>query len=264
LKAASEHPDPEDIAAWKRWTQLTETKVAHQTTSGRLIWRSLGMLRAVRGLIVVSLLLGVVASALPYVSAAAFGPMMQVVADAGTSGNLSGVWDLRGPLPIWGFKEVRYGLPDVLLLRELFPQLRVVHVVRDPRDVLCSLDEWERSGGWSRVETERSLRHWLSVAGSFAATGTDPHLRSFILPVRYEDLVHFSQWWTNAVAEHCNLEADLLDKSVFDQWVHTAGPRGRADRQLREWSDLPASLRALIDDEDIQMVASTYGYDLSS
>jgi hypothetical protein len=166
--------------------------------------------------------------------------------------------------PIWGFKEVRYGLPDVLLLRELFPQLRVVHVVRDPRDVLCSLDEWERSGGWSRVETERSLRHWLSVAGSFAATGTDPHLRSFILPVRYEDLVHFSQWWTNAVAEHCNLEADLLDKSVFDQWVHTAGPRGRADRQLREWSDLPASLRALIDDEDIQMVASTYGYDLSS
>lgn len=44
--------------------------------------------------------------------------------------------------PIWGFKEVRYGLPDVLLLRELFPQLRAVAVVRDPRDVLRSLDEW--------------------------------------------------------------------------------------------------------------------------
>ena len=42
--------------------------------------------------------LGVVASALPYLTAAAFGPMMQVVADAGMSGNLSGVWDLRGPL----------------------------------------------------------------------------------------------------------------------------------------------------------------------
>ena len=56
------------------------------------------MLRAVRGLIVVSLLLGVIASALPYVSAAAFGPMVQVIADAGEAGNLSGVWDLRGPL----------------------------------------------------------------------------------------------------------------------------------------------------------------------
>ncbi len=52
--------------------------------SRALVWRSLGMLRAVRGLVVVSLLLGVIASALPYISAAAFGPMMQVVADAGT------------------------------------------------------------------------------------------------------------------------------------------------------------------------------------
>jgi len=56
------------------------------------------MLRPVRGLILVLLVLGIVASALPYVSGAAFGPMMQVVADAGRSGNLSGVWDLRGPL----------------------------------------------------------------------------------------------------------------------------------------------------------------------
>ena len=63
-----------------------------------LVWRSLGMLRAVRGLIAVSVLLGVIASALPYVTAAAFGPMMQVVADAGKSGNLSGVWHLTGPL----------------------------------------------------------------------------------------------------------------------------------------------------------------------
>ncbi len=45
-----------------------------------------------------SLLLGVIASALPYVSAAAFGPMVQVIANAGEAGNLSGVWDLRGPL----------------------------------------------------------------------------------------------------------------------------------------------------------------------
>jgi ATP-binding cassette, subfamily B, bacterial len=56
------------------------------------------MLRAVRGLVVVSFLLGVIASALPYISAAAFGPMMQVVADAGTHGSLSRVWDLQGPV----------------------------------------------------------------------------------------------------------------------------------------------------------------------
>jgi hypothetical protein len=164
--------------------------------------------------------------------------------------------------PIWGFKEVCYGLSDVLLLREFFPQLRVIQIVRDPRDVLRSLDEWERSGGWSRTDTDTALRRWLDVARSFVGTATDPHLRSFILPIRYEDLINFSQSWTKAIAEHCDLEEDLLDESVFEHWVHTAGPRGREDRQLREWSDLPTSLHAYIDDEDLQMVASTYGYDL--
>ena len=63
-----------------------------------LFSRSLGMLRSVRGIIAASVVIGVIASALPYVTAAAFGPMMQVVADAGTSGNISGVWDFEGPL----------------------------------------------------------------------------------------------------------------------------------------------------------------------
>ncbi len=34
---------------------MAETKIQHQTTSRGLVWRSLGMLRAVRGLIVVLL-----------------------------------------------------------------------------------------------------------------------------------------------------------------------------------------------------------------
>ena len=77
---------------------MRETTAQPQEMSRALVWRSLGMLRAVRGLIVVSFLLGVIASALPYISVAAFGPMMQVVADAGASGNLSRVWDLQGPV----------------------------------------------------------------------------------------------------------------------------------------------------------------------
>ena len=67
---------------------MADAKV--QTSRG-LVWRSLGMLRPVRGMILVLFVLGIVASALPYVSAAAFGPMMQVVADAGTHGTLSRV-----------------------------------------------------------------------------------------------------------------------------------------------------------------------------
>lgn len=77
---------------------MAESSVQSHPDPGRLVWRSLGMLRPVRGLIVVLALLGVVASSLPYVSAAAFGPMMQAVADAGANGDLSAVWQSRSPL----------------------------------------------------------------------------------------------------------------------------------------------------------------------
>lgn len=78
---------------------MAQTNAQQPPPSGAtLIWRSLGMLRAVRGPVVVLFLLGIAASALPYISAAAFGPMMQVIADAGASGNLTKVWDLQGPL----------------------------------------------------------------------------------------------------------------------------------------------------------------------
>ena len=165
--------------------------------------------------------------------------------------------------PVWGFKEVRYGLSDVVMLRDLFPRMRVIVIVRDPRDVLRSLDEWERGTGWSRARTEESLRYWLHVAGGFAAADSDPYLRDVILPVRYEDLVAFSDRWADRIAGHCRLEPELMDVSVFDERVHTAGPRGRSARELRAWSQLPASLRGLLDDDEVRMVASMYGYDLT-
>ena len=165
--------------------------------------------------------------------------------------------------PIWGFKEVRYGLSDALLLRELFPQLRVIQIVRDPRDVLRSLDDWENHPGWTRRNTEAALRHWLTVARSFIGSSADPNLRSLILTVRYEDLIADTRRWSTAIADHCELDEESFDHAVFDKRVHTSKGYGPLDRQLREWSELPASLRALADDEEIHLVASAYGYDLS-
>ena len=56
----------------------------------------LPMLGKVRGEVTVSIVLGLIVSALPFVANAAFGPVMQAVADAGMGGNLAGVWDLEG------------------------------------------------------------------------------------------------------------------------------------------------------------------------
>lgn len=163
--------------------------------------------------------------------------------------------------PIWGVKEVHYRLAEVLVLRRLFPHLRAIVIVRDPRGVLRSLDEWERHGGWSRTRTEQCVRDWCDVAGSFVPAEDDTQLRGFILPIRYEDLVAHPAGWIQAIAEHCALDAALLDPSVFDHRVHTVGTTGRIQRRLRAWSELPPSLRALVDDE-VRGVAAAYGYDL--
>ncbi|MGH3969002.1 MAG: sulfotransferase family protein [Mycobacterium sp.] len=162
--------------------------------------------------------------------------------------------------PIWGFKEVRYGLSDALLLRELFPRLRVIQIVRDPRDVLRSLEDWEGHPGWTRRNTEAGLRHWLAVARSFIGADTNPELRSLVLTVRYEDLVIDTGRWSAAIAQHCDLDEKSFDHSVFDKRIHTPGSYGRFERTLHEWSELPASLRALADDEETQLVAAAYGY----
>ncbi len=62
------------------------------------IWRSVAMFRMVRGAVVLSMVLGFAVTALPFVSYAAFGPLMQAIAHAGMGGNLSGVWGSDGSL----------------------------------------------------------------------------------------------------------------------------------------------------------------------
>jgi len=165
--------------------------------------------------------------------------------------------------PIWGFKEVRYCRQDAVLLQGLFPQLRVIQIVRDPRDVLRSLDNWEGHPGWTRRNTEEALRYWLKVSESFIGSDADHDLGNLILTVRYEDLVADPHGWSATIAKHCDLDEESFDYTVFDNRVHTDVSYGETDRRLRQWSELPTSLRSLIDDERIRQVASAYGYSLS-
>ncbi len=67
-------------------------------TRGGYVWRSAAMLGEVKGAVAASIGLGLAVSALPFVSNAALGPVMQAVADAGMQGDLAGVWGLDGSL----------------------------------------------------------------------------------------------------------------------------------------------------------------------
>jgi hypothetical protein len=161
--------------------------------------------------------------------------------------------------PVWGFKEIRYGRPEALDLARLFPGLVLVYVIRDPRDVLRSLDVWERVGPWSRELTEYSVACWQRVAASFLAAAPDRALP--VLSLRYEDVVADPAAATAAIAAHTGLDAARLDPAVFDRRI-TGTPAGVAQRPARDWIDLPASMRQLLDADGVKEVAAGYGYHL--
>ncbi|MBV9821650.1 MAG: sulfotransferase [Actinobacteria bacterium] len=161
--------------------------------------------------------------------------------------------------PVWGFKEVRYGLAEAAALRVLFPDCRVVHIVRDPRDILRSLEVWER-GGWPRSDTELAVGDWARVGASFWSPGLD--LPPWVLRVRYEDLVADPETWRLRIAEHCGLAPELLDARVFDRRIHAVGLGGRVRRTILDFAELPASMRALLDGEQVRRVAAACGYAL--
>src|SRR5258705_3468808 len=124
--------------------------------------------------------------------------------------------------PVWGFKEVRYGRPEVDGLARLFPGLRAVYVIRDPSDILRSLEEWERRGSGSREMTENAVGCWHRVAESFLPGGPgDPGGPGGaadgppVLRLRYEDVVADPRGATAAISRYTGLDDARFDAGVF-------------------------------------------------
>jgi hypothetical protein len=159
--------------------------------------------------------------------------------------------------PRWGFKEVRYTRAHAESLRELFPGLRAIHVTRDPRKMLISLDSWERGGDfWTREYSGRAVNHWVTINESFLEERPP-----WALSVRYEDITEDPDPFIEQVAALIDVPVGELDRSVFEHKV-----RGhKADTELpplREWEALPRSMRGLLKPKRVRAVAEAYGYDL--
>jgi hypothetical protein len=158
----------------------------------------------------------------------------------------------------WGFKEVRFGMPEATAIRALYPGTRVVHVTRHPRKVLISLDSWERGGGfWQRSFTKDTMRLWRDVNDGFLPErdGSD-----WVSSWRFEDVVAAPDAFMDELSRFLGIDGKDLDESVFDRPLH--GYPANSRQPLRPFEELDPELRELLDDPGLRRVAEAYEYDL--
>ena len=156
--------------------------------------------------------------------------------------------------PRWGFKEVRFGLDEARALRELFPGLVVIHLTRDPRDILVSLEVWEREQEWwPREYTELAIGHWTEITRSFLGAAD----ASWVLSRRYEDVVADPETFIEETAALLRTQPTGFDRSVFGKRIHGYP---NTERNLQRFADLPGDLRALLDEPEVAEVARAARY----
>ncbi|HEU4426201.1 MAG TPA: sulfotransferase, partial [Pilimelia sp.] len=157
---------------------------------------------------------------------------------------------------VWGFKEVRYDRSEAEELHRLFPGLAIVFVIRNPRDILRSIDHWQQLGGWDlSAFAEDAISHWRRVADSFLSA--DP-VGLPVLTFRYEDLVIDTATAAARIAAHTGLDLKLFDMDVFERQVPGGPPRNGL--VPRPWHELPAARQALLADDESRRIAAAWGY----
>lgn len=161
----------------------------------------------------------------------------------------------------WGFKEVRLSGDHALYLRWLFPDARILFLVRDPAAAYRSYRAyrpWYERWPDDPVLTARDFgRLWARLAGSFLR-----HSGPLGAPLlRYEDLVSGRK---NVHELACSLDL-RLDEEILGTRIRAWRPEGGAAERggagVRP-ADVPRVERRLLRDA-VEPVASELGYDLA-
>jgi hypothetical protein len=164
-------------------------------------------------------------------------------------------------------------IPD--LLAEMYPQAREVILVRDFRDMLCSVIAFNRKRGWSdfgyteggddaQYVREVMYPSLARLAERLRGDATRPYL------VRYEDLVLEPEPVLAGLFEHLDLAADgeLVGETVRQAREDTASMdhhRTTSDpaASIGRWhEDLPEEIAAVCD-EELGSLLAEFGYEES-
>lgn len=95
----------------------------------------------------------------------------------------------------YGWKEIRYGRDELAFLRELFPDLKIILLVRNPIDVVRSLKAQGWLGRWRDTENIQILaQHWNTRVQGYLQISQQPNtllLKYENVPIQLDRLLAF-------------------------------------------------------------------------
>jgi hypothetical protein len=100
----------------------------------------------------------------------------------------------RAGKPRWA-EKTPHNITVMLPLGAIFPDARFLHLIRDGRDVVCSLVtmDWMKAGTDKKVDYVQNIgsaaRYWRNIVQAARQQAAHPSLAGRVLEVRYEALV---------------------------------------------------------------------------
>jgi hypothetical protein len=152
---------------------------------------------------------------------------------------------LGDPLPHWGWKEPRTCL-SMGVWNELFPEARLIHIVRHPLDVALSLrrrEEERQALGKKPLPWNADLAHGLALWEAYVSDLLE--LRTCherYLELRYEDLVDAPRQRLVEVARFAGLPDDAARLDTAAGLAEGDRARRYEDSRWAEWRERAAAL----------------------
>lgn len=157
----------------------------------------------------------------------------------------------RAGKPRWGDKTPPYIriVPEIM---KLYPEAKIIYLVRDGRDVVNSFIEtgWHGPGAWA------NCREWIDATRRFASLSENSNLAERILRIRYEDLVTRTEAVVSDICAFLGVdpEPSILRWSDEEQpmvpqresHAHTKLGRRPRETDLYRWRNGSSAVRVLL------------------
>lgn len=162
---------------------------------------------------------------------------------------------------VWGEKSPQ-NVERIAWIFRHFPNTRFIHIVRDGRDVACSLRTHPQrvriGSAYHETNVDRPIDECIATWARAVRAGMKHRADPRYLEVRYEDLVSDYESATRRVVEHCGLDwrPDLLDRERIQSGrpdTEIVNPEVRGPlytSALARWrTDLSDDVLVLIEDQ---------------